>query len=164
MTNTNRIFAGNGSFGRVPLRPCDRVRSFYIASNFAEFERGLLPSSSLLSSSLEDRLQWFIRHSREYRRILENWKSSIRQLWLFSFQLISRMLVISRKRNTSARYSGKGEAMRSSGRARAVRGAVAARAYSSSVSMACPRSHRTRNGGISRSGTGRRCCLVLIGD
>lgn len=41
---------------------------------------------------------------------------------LFSFQLISRMLVISRKRNTSARYSGKGEAMRSSGRARAVRG------------------------------------------
>lgn len=120
---TNRIFAGNGAFGRVPLRPCDRVRSFYIASNFAEFVIDQREGFSLPR-----------HYSPPRRRIVSSDSFATRESWkignrsprdppalervpilgggCLGFQVISRILVISRKRNTSARYSGKSEARR----------------------------------------------------
>lgn len=85
------------TFGRVPLRPCDRVRSFYIsASSFAErngsfvmkrcpeLVRGLLPSPRYSPP----RFQWFTtRFATEYPNLgnsnlefrLET--RQIRELW-----------------------------------------------------------------------------------
>lgn len=137
---TNRIFAGNGAFGRVPLRPCDRVRSFYIASNFAEFVIDQREGFSLPRHYSPPRRRIVSSDSfatREYPRILENWKSFASRFASFGtrsnfggrlFRVPGDFSVMDLGNISKAEYIGsifgkkRGEAMRSSGRARAVRG------------------------------------------